>query len=90
MQKRHKNHTYKNVKNTRALSSAKSGGYKSYEKGISLKSLIFRKKYKVEKGFYKVKHHKNSYKIDDFKAEIIKDYENKLESLTEKYVDLIN
>ena len=51
MQKRNKNHTYKNVKNTRALSSAKSGGYKSYEKGISLKSLIFRKKYKVEKGF---------------------------------------
>jgi len=76
MQKRHKHHTHKNVKTTGELSAAKGNGYRKYEKGISLKGLKYRKKYKVEKGFYKVKHHKNGYKLDSFKAEMIKDYDN--------------
>ena len=49
---------------------------KKTQKAMSLDGLNFRKKYKVEKGFYKVKHHKNGYKLDSFKAEMIKDYNN--------------
>jgi hypothetical protein len=76
MQKRHKHHTHKNVKTTGELSAAKGNGYRKYEKGISLKSLKYRKKYKVEKGFYKVEHKDKRDKKDDFKAEMVKDYGN--------------
>jgi hypothetical protein len=76
MQKRHKHHTHKNVKTTGGLSAAKGNGHRKYEKGISLKGLKYRKKYKVEKGFYKVEHKNERDKKDDFKAEMVKDCGN--------------
>ena len=76
MQKRHKHHTHKNVKTTGGLSAAKGNGHRKYEKGISLKGLKYRKKYKVEKGFYKVEHKNERDKKNNFKAEMVKDYEN--------------
>ena len=49
---------------------------KKTQKVMSLDGLNFRKKYKVEKGFYKVEHKNERDKKNNFKAEIVKDYEN--------------
>ena len=49
---------------------------KKTQKVMSLDGLNFIKKYKVEKGFYKVEHKNKRDKKDDFKAEMIKDYGN--------------
>ena len=46
------------------------------QKVMSLDGLNFRKKYKVEKGFYKVEHKNERDKKNNFKAEMVKDYEN--------------
>jgi len=50
--------------------------HKHHKKGISLKELKYRKKYKVEKDFYKVEHKNKRDKKNNFKAEMIKDYGN--------------
>jgi len=49
---------------------------KKTQKVMSLDGLNFRKKYKVEKGFYKVEHKNERDKKNNFKAEMVKDYEN--------------
>ena len=49
---------------------------KKRQKVMSLDGLNFRKKYKVEKGFYKVEHKNERDKKNNFKAEMVKDYEN--------------
>ena len=49
---------------------------KKTQKVMSLDGLAFRKKYKVEKGFYKVEHKNERDKKNNFKAEMVKDCGN--------------
>ena len=49
---------------------------KKTQKAMSLDGLNFRKKYKIEKGFYKVEYKNERDKKNNFKAEMVKDYEN--------------
>ena len=49
---------------------------KKTQKVMSLDGLNFRKKYKVEKGIYKVEYKNERDKKNNFKAEMVKDYEN--------------
>ena len=76
MQMKNKHAASRNVRGPSELVPDKGNSWSKFEKNINIKVMVHKKNYKVEKGVYRVKHHKDAHKLKDFMVEVTKDYGN--------------
>lgn len=74
MKMKNKHAASRNVRGPSELVPDKGNSWSKFEKNISIKAMVHKKNYKVEKGVYRVKH--QGKKLKNFMVEVTKDYGN--------------